>query len=89
MGVDADDFFLVGGEVFGVSLVEAWVSAVGWDIVGYQARILRGEATNLESDKGDMGFTAKAYCYGALLDCFGGVLYLEDPALWGAICRLG
>lgn len=46
---------------------------VGWEALAY-----------LEGDEDDVGFAAETDGYGALLNGFGGVLYLENAPLWGA-----
>ncbi len=63
MGVDVDDLFLVGGEVFGISL-SAGSFTLAYEDEGAKGcgRGERRERTDFQSDKDDVGFAAQAYC---------------------------
>jgi hypothetical protein len=78
MSVNADDFLLVGTELFGIALQQRQqpTSTQSVGPVGY-----------LEGYKDAVGLGYQPYGSGTLLDCFKGIFHLEDAALGGAMGR--
>lgn len=86
VGVDGEEFLLVRGEFFGISL-RADVRISSWSL---PLGVGRGASTEwwcqsyLDGHEHCMCLACYSYDDGTLLDCLCGIFDLEDPALWRA-----
>lgn len=86
VGVDGEEFLLVRGEFFGISLrVDVRVSFMVV-VMGVRGGVSMGRwcGSYLDGYEHCMCLACYSHDDGALLDCLCGVFDLEDPALWRA-----